>query len=80
MSRERRKSRGYNSRVRAVLGPTDRDSGGGPVHSGAKEVVPGGVVLLSAGSLIHAEGVLLEEPDFYVNHLLVVSNSLRLGR
>ena len=33
----------------------------------AEEVVPGDIVLLSAGSLIPADGVLLEARDFFVN-------------
>lgn len=41
----------------------------------AEEVVPGDVVLLSAGSLIPADGVLLESRDFYVNQAVLTGET-----
>jgi Mg2+-importing ATPase len=41
----------------------------------AEEVVPGDVVLLSAGSLIPADGVLLEAGDFYVNQAVLTGET-----
>jgi Mg2+-importing ATPase len=41
--------------------------GGRTLSIPAEEVVPGDVVLLSAGSLVPADGVLLKARDFYVN-------------
>jgi Mg2+-importing ATPase len=41
----------------------------------AEEVVPGDVVLLSAGSLIPADGVLLEARDFYVNQAVLTGET-----
>ena len=49
-------------RVRATV---MRD--GQPQAIPAEQAVPGDVVLLSAGSLVPADGVLLEARDFYVN-------------
>ena len=40
---------------------------GQPQPVPAEEVVPGDVVLLSAGSLIPADGLVLEADDFFVN-------------
>jgi Mg2+-importing ATPase len=40
---------------------------GQPQSLPAEEVVPGDVILLSAGSLVPADGVLLKARDFYVN-------------
>lgn len=39
------------------------------------EIVPGDVVLLSAGALIPADGVLLEATDFYVNEAVLTGES-----
>ncbi|HQE91783.1 MAG TPA: magnesium-translocating P-type ATPase [Anaerolineae bacterium] len=41
----------------------------------AEEVVPGDVVQLSAGSLIPADGVLLEATDFYVNQAVLTGET-----
>jgi len=41
----------------------------------AEEVVPGDVVLLSAGSLIPADGILLEASDFYVNQAVLTGET-----
>jgi len=41
----------------------------------AEEVVPGDVVLLSAGSLVPADGVLLEARDFYVNQAVLTGET-----
>ena len=40
---------------------------GGAVDISIQEVVPGDVVLLSAGDLIPADGLVLEAKDFFVN-------------
>ncbi len=41
----------------------------------SEEVVPGDVVLLSAGSLIPADGILLEAQDFYVNQAVLTGET-----
>jgi Mg2+-importing ATPase len=41
----------------------------------AEEVVPGDVVLLSAGSLVPADGVLLEARDFFVNQAVLTGET-----
>jgi Mg2+-importing ATPase len=41
----------------------------------AEEVVPGDVVLLSAGSLIPADGILLAAQDFFVNQAVLTGES-----
>ncbi len=41
----------------------------------AEEIVPGDIVLLSAGSLIPADGVLLEAQDFFVNQAVLTGES-----
>jgi Mg2+-importing ATPase len=41
----------------------------------AEEIVPGDVVLLSAGSLIPADGILLEATDFYVNQAILTGET-----
>jgi Mg2+-importing ATPase len=48
---------------------------GQPREVPAEEVVPGDVVLLSAGSLIPADGVLLEARDFYVNQAVLTGET-----
>lgn len=48
---------------------------GQPQSIPAEEVVPGDVVLLSAGSLIPADGVLLEARDFYVNQAVLTGET-----
>jgi Mg2+-importing ATPase len=41
----------------------------------AEEIVPGDVVQLSAGSLIPADGLVLEERDFYVNQAVLTGET-----
>ncbi len=41
----------------------------------AEEVVPGDVVLLSAGSLVPADGILLEARDFFVNQAVLTGET-----
>jgi Mg2+-importing ATPase len=41
----------------------------------AEEIVPGDLVLLSAGSLIPADGVLLEAKDFFVNQAVLTGET-----
>jgi Mg2+-importing ATPase len=41
----------------------------------AEEVVPGDIVLLSAGSLIPADGVILEAQDFFVNQAVLTGET-----
>jgi len=48
---------------------------GRPEDIPAEEVVPGDVVLLSAGSLVPADGVLLEATDFYVNQAVLTGET-----
>jgi Mg2+-importing ATPase len=48
---------------------------GQPQAMPAEEVVPGDVVLLSAGSLIPADGILLEARDFYVNQAVLTGET-----
>ncbi len=48
---------------------------GQPQSIPAEEVVPGDVVLLSAGSLIPADGVLLEASDFYVSQAVLTGET-----
>ncbi len=46
----------------------------------AEEVVPGDVVLLSAGSLVPADGVLLEARDFYVNQAVLTGETFAVEK
>ena len=48
---------------------------GGPQQVPAEEVVPGDVVLFSAGSLVPADCVLLETRDFYVNQAVLTGET-----
>ncbi len=48
---------------------------GQPQSLPAEEIVPGDVVLLSAGSLIPADGVLLQARDFYVNQAVLTGET-----
>ena len=48
---------------------------GQPQTIPAEEVMPGDVVLLSAGSLIPADGVVLEASDFYVNQAVLTGET-----
>ncbi len=48
---------------------------GGPQQIPAEEVVPGDVVQLSAGSLVPADGILLEARDFFVNQAVLTGET-----
>jgi Mg2+-importing ATPase len=48
---------------------------GRPQPVPAEEVVPGDIVLLSAGSLIPADGVVLEARDFFVNQAVLTGET-----
>ncbi len=48
---------------------------GQPQSIPAEEVVPGDVVLLSAGSLIPADGVVLEARDFFVSQAVLTGET-----
>jgi Mg2+-importing ATPase len=48
---------------------------GQPAVIPVEEVVPGDVVLLSAGSLIPADGVILEAKDFFVNQAVLTGEA-----
>jgi Mg2+-importing ATPase len=48
---------------------------GAPQHVPAEEVVPGDIVLLSAGSLIPADGIVLEARDFFVNQAVLTGET-----
>jgi len=48
---------------------------GKPVSIPTEEVVPGDVVLLSAGSLIPADGLVLEAKDFFVNQAVLTGET-----
>ncbi len=45
-----------------------------------EDVVPGDVVLLSAGSIVPADGVLLEATDFYVNEAVLTGESFPIRK
>ncbi len=49
--------------------------GGLPLMLPSEQVVPGDVVLLSAGSLIPADGIVLEATDFYVNQAVLTGET-----
>ncbi len=49
--------------------------GGQPQMLPSEQVVPGDVVLLSAGSLIPADGVVLEANDFFVNQAVLTGET-----
>jgi Mg2+-importing ATPase len=49
--------------------------GGHAVNVPTEEVVPGDVVLLSAGSLVPADGVILEATDFFVSEAVLTGES-----
>ena len=53
---------------------------GQPQSIPAEEVVPGDVVLLSAGSLIPADGVLLEARDFYVSQAVLTGETFPVAK
>jgi Mg2+-importing ATPase len=48
---------------------------GKPQPTPAEEIVPGDIVLLSAGSLIPADGVVLEAKDFFVNQAVLTGET-----
>jgi len=54
---------------------TDVLRDGQPQPTPAEEIVPGDVILLSAGSLIPADGVLLEAKDFFVNQAVLTGET-----
>ena len=49
--------------------------GGQPQTLPSEQVVPGDVVLLSAGSLIPADGIVLEAKDFFVNQAVLTGET-----
>jgi Mg2+-importing ATPase len=48
---------------------------GKPQPTPAEEVVPGDIVLLSAGSLIPADGIVLDAKDFFVNQAVLTGET-----
>jgi Mg2+-importing ATPase len=54
---------------------TDVLRDGNPASILTEEIVPGDVVLLSAGSLIPADGVVLEARDFFVNQAVLTGET-----
>jgi len=48
---------------------------GKPVHIPTEDIVPGDVVLLSAGSLIPADGLVIEARDFFVNQAVLTGET-----
>jgi Mg2+-importing ATPase len=48
---------------------------GQPVSLPSERIVPGDVVMLSAGSLVPADGVLLESKDFFVNQAVLTGET-----
>ena len=53
---------------------------GVPVTVPVREVVPGDVVLLSAGSLVPADAVVLEATDFFVNQAVLTGESFPVDK
>jgi Mg2+-importing ATPase len=53
---------------------------GKPVEVPTEEVVPGDVALLSAGSLVAADGVLLEAADLFVNEATLTGESFPVAK
>jgi Mg2+-importing ATPase len=49
---------------------------GRPTQTPREEIVPGDVVLLSAGSLVPGDGVVLESKDFFVNESVLTGEAL----
>ena len=49
--------------------------GGKPMMLPSEQVVPGDVVILSAGSLIPADGIVLEANDFFVNQAVLTGET-----
>jgi Mg2+-importing ATPase len=54
--------------------------GGRPQILPSEQVVPGDVVLLSAGSLIPADGVVLESNDFFVNQAVLTGETFPMEK
>lgn len=54
---------------------TDVLRGGKPASIPTEEVVPGDIVLLSAGSLVPADGLTLEAKDFFVNQAVLTGET-----
>ncbi len=54
--------------------------GGKPQLLPSEQVVPGDVVLLSAGSLIPADGVVLETNDFFVNQAVLTGETFPMEK
>ena len=48
---------------------------GKPVSIPTQEVIPGDVILLSAGSLVPADGIMLEAKDFFVNQAVLTGET-----
>ncbi len=48
---------------------------GNPVSTPTEEIVPGDVALLSAGSLIPADGLVIEAKDFFVNQAVLTGET-----
>jgi Mg2+-importing ATPase len=48
---------------------------GKPVFVPVEDIVPGDIVLLSAGSLIPADGIILEAKDFFVNQAVLTGET-----
>ena len=46
----------------------------------AEEVVPGDIVLLSAGSIIPADGVIVQADDFFVNQAILTGETFPGGK
>ena len=53
---------------------------GAPRSVPVQDVVPGDVVLLSAGSIVPADGVLLEATDFFVNEAVLTGESYPVAK
>jgi Mg2+-importing ATPase len=53
---------------------------GQPQSIPAEDIVPGDVVLLSAGSLVPADGVLLEARDFYINQAVLTGETFPVAK
>jgi Mg2+-importing ATPase len=54
--------------------------GGKPQMVPSEQVVPGDVVLLSAGSLIPADGIVLEANDFFVNQAVLTGETFPIEK
>jgi P-type Mg2+ transporter len=54
--------------------------GGKTINRSSEQVVPGDIVLLSAGSLIPADGIVLEENDFFVNQAVLTGETFPVDK